>query len=476
MKKNKKELGVDADGVEKVMHKGDYLADFSGQLAQALTVNIVGQLTYFYTDKVQLAVAGVGVVLLVAKILDAVLGPFIGNLIDHSKGGNHKYYSWMARLALPAAILMIALFTVPGGIGEVGALAYALVTNVLLTGVIYNFMSVPFAAVMVVRTKSQSERSTMGVIRGAASYVGGMILSILTIPLTNLLGGNQSAWIKYGAVLGLVILLTSLICWNNGHKAHFVGDVEGHPELTKDDNEGVPFFKGLGMLFHNKYWVIVLLFSLITNITNAITASGGTYYAKWIFGNDNLVGVVGGVGLIATLIGFILSKPIITKLGVRNTILMGLLGYALVTAIRCIAPTNFIMYIVTNLAASFLQIPLMSLYGVLMAMVVDYNEYLYDKKLVGVSSSVIGFGATVGGGLGVILLSGILSLGHYDASLQVATTSMRWSIYGFSNFLPIIMNVVMFLIFLKFDLEKKLPAMRKEVEQRHAAKADQGDK
>ena len=58
MGKKKKELGFDSDGAKKVMRKRDYMADMSGQLALGLMANVVGQLTYFYTDKVGLAVGG----------------------------------------------------------------------------------------------------------------------------------------------------------------------------------------------------------------------------------------------------------------------------------------------------------------------------------------------------------------------------------------------------------------------------------
>ena len=47
--------------------------------------------------------------------------------------------------------------------------------------------------------------------------------------------------------------------------------------------------------------------------------------------------------------------------------------------------------------------------------------------------------------------------------LESATASMRYSIYGFSNYLPLVANLAMFLIFTRFDLEEKLPKMREEV-------------
>ena len=469
MAKDKNAVRYDADGARRVMRGKDYAADFGGQLALGLMGNIVGQLTYFYTDKVGLAVGSVGIVMAIAKVLDAFTDVIFGNVIDHSKGGNRKYYQWMLRMAIPAAVIMVMMFTVPIQAGQTPALIYALITNILLTAVIYTMIATPFSAVMVVRTNSQSERGSMGIFRAVGNYGAGMVIAIATIPVTNMLGGTQSAWIKYGVILGAAVLLLFLICYNNGRKAVFASDIgdEIHEEA---EEEVVPFNEAIVMLFHNKYWVIVLLFNLITNITNTIAGSGGTYYCKWIFGNDALVGLIGAAGMLATVIGFAVSKPIIAKLGVTRTIYAGTLGAAIAAGIRCFVPTNFVLFIVTSLLGSFIQIPLMCLYGVLLAMAVDYNEWKYDKTLVATSSGAIGFGSKVGGGLGSLLLSLFLVIGSYDATLAEATTSMRYSIYGFSNYLPVVINLLMFLIFTRFDLEKKLPAMRQEVAERKAAR------
>lgn len=471
MLKNRKELGFDSAGMRRVMRKRDYMADFSGQLALGIMGNLVGQLTYFYTDKVGLAVGGVGIVMLIAKIIDAFTDVIFGNIIDHSKGGNKKYYSWMIRMAVPAAIISVMMFTVPVQTGQLVSLIYVLITNLLITAVIYTMIATPFSAVMVVRTNSQSERGTMGVFRAVGNYGAGMLIAIATIPVTNLLGGTQNAWIKYGFILAVATLLLFLICYNNGRKARFVSDIEAEEDNVKiEEEEGVPFKEAMGMLFKNKYWVIVLLFNLITSITNAVAGSSGVYYSKWIFGNDNLVGIIGAMGMIATVIGFVIAKPLISKLGVRKTIYFGLLGAALSALLRCFVPTNFTVYVITSLIGSFVQIPLMCLYGVLLAMAVDYNEWKYDKKLVAISSGAIGFGSKVGNGVGVLLLSAFLAIGAYDAGLASATTSMRYSIYGFSNYLPVVINVIMFLVFTKFDLEEKLPQMQKEIAERKANK------
>ena len=465
---------VDAEGVKLSMRTPDYLADMSGQLALGIMANLVGQLQYFYTDKVGMAIGSVGVVMAISKILDAFTDVIFGNIIDHSRGGNKKYYRWMITLAVPAAAIVALMCMIPAGAASGVQVAYALVTNVLLTAVIYTMIATPFSAVMVVRTKSNSERASMGIFRAVGNYGAGMIIAIATIPVTNMLGGTQDAWIKYGVVLGLAVLLLFLICWLNGHKAAFTRMEESDPSANAEpEEEPVAFAPAMGMLFRNKYWVIVLLFNTITAITSAVAAASGTYYCKWIFGDDNLVAILGGAGMLGTVIGFIVSKPIINKFGVKGTVDIGLLGAAFFAGIRCFAPTNYVVYATTALLASFIQIPLMCLYGVLTAMTVDYNEWKYDKKLVAMSGGAIGFGNKVGSGLGSLLLSLFLIIGSYDPTLAEATTSMRYSIYGFSNYLPLIINLVMFIIFHGFDLEKRLPQIRQELEERHAAKAAQ---
>lgn len=465
-----KDLGFDKNGIRRVMRGCDYGADFLGQLGLGIMGNLVGQLQYFYTDKVGLAVGSVGIVMLITKIVDALTDIWFGNVIDHSKGGNRKYYKWMFRLSVPAAAIIILVFTVPIQLGQVPALLYALVTNLLFSTVIYTMIATPFAAAMVIRTSSQDERNNMGILRAVGNYGAGMIVAIITIPVTNMLGGNQSAWIKYGVIVALAVLLVLLICYNNGRKAKFAEDFQDAGTEIDQEEEKVPFKEAVSLLFHNKYWVIVLLFNLITAITNAIVGSAGTYYCKWIFGNDNLVALLGAAGMFATVLGFALSKIIISKLGVKWTVCAGLFIAVVAAGVRCFIPANLAVYFVTGLVGSFAQIPMMCLYGVMLGMAVDYNEYKYDRKLVAVSSGVIGFGNKVGSGVASVILAGFLALGAYDAAAEAATTSMRFAIYGFSNYLPVIINLVMFLIFRKFDLEEKLPAMRAEIQQRRTAR------
>ena len=139
-------------------------------------------------------------------------------------------------------------------------------TNFLLTAVIYTAIAVPYSAIQVVRTASQEERGTMGTFRAAAGYVSGMIIAVLTIPLTNILGGDQGAWIKYGFGFGLAALLCLLLCYARSKETNPAAEMK--PE--EDEEEQIPFGEAVGKLFRNKYWVMVLVLSLCANVTYGI--------------------------------------------------------------------------------------------------------------------------------------------------------------------------------------------------------------
>lgn len=471
MTKKKRDLGFDRSGIKKNMRKRDYLGDMSGQIGLGIMANLVGQLTYFYTDKVGLAAAGIGICMLIAKIVDAFTDILAGNMIDHSKGGNKKYSKWMGRMMLPSVIAIILMFTVPKAVDQEIGFIYICLTNILLTAILYTFIATPYSALMVVRTKSQEERGTMGTLRAAGNYITGMVLTIAIIPVTNMLGGTQEAWIKFGTVAGLVALLCFLICYISLRKADYGDSVETneHGTVQLEEEEPVPLGEAIGMLFRNKYWVTVLIFNLLIAINFAISASAGVYYTKWIFGNDNLVGILGALSILPTLVGFIAAGPIIAKFGIRKTIIYSLgLGIA-ANIVKSILPTHFVINASMGVISTFASIPMMCLFGVLVAMTVDYNEYKYNKKMVAMSGGAIGFGNKVGTGLGTVILTGLLAIGQYDATLEVATTGMRYSIYAFSNWLPVVIYGVLFVLFLKFDLEEKLPEMRKEIEMRRDA-------
>ncbi len=465
----KKPLGKDRFGAQKVMRGSDYFADSMGMFALNAISGMVGQLTYFYTDKVGLAAGMVATVFMITKIIDAFTDIIMGNIIDHTKPGKERYRPWILRMSIPAAIMMLMLFTVPKGNSGL-QIAYMLITNLLMTSVIYTAIAIPYGSLMVVRTNSSEERGKMGVYRALAGYVPGMAIVLMVIPVTNALGGTQSAWVKFAAVVALLVLLCLLLCYKKSKETATSDDMpEVEPE-TEEVEEAVPLLEAITKLFHNKYWVLALIMGLMSNVTYGLANSSGTYYCKWIYGDDNLVAILGAVGMIPTILGFALVGPMNKKLGVVKTLRVSFFLGMVANVLRIINPTDFWYNTILGCVSSFANIPMMCLLGVTTAMAIDYNAYKYGNRMVACSQSANGFGGKVGNGFGASVVGWCLAIAHYDATMETATAATRQAIYAFNIYIPLLLFAVMFICALKFDLEAKLPGIKEELERRKAQK------
>lgn len=465
----KKPLGKDQFGVQKVMRGSDYFADSMGMFALNAISGMVGQLTYFYTDKAGLAAGMVGTVFMITKIIDAFTDIIMGNIVDHTKPGRERYRPWILRMAVPAAVMMLMLFTVPQG-NSVLQVAYMLITNLLMTSVIYTAIAIPYGSLMVVRTNSSEERGKMGVYRALAGYVPGMAIVLLVIPVTNALGGTQSAWIKFAAVVALLVLLCLLLCYKKSRETATSDETAETVQQVDEAEAAVPLQEAVAKLFRNKYWVLALVMGLLSNVAYGLANSSGTYYCKWIYGDDNLVAILGAVGMIPTILGFILVGPMNKKLGVVKTLRISFFLGVIANALRIINPTHFWYNTILGCVSSFANIPMMCLLGVTTAMAIDYNAYIYGNRMVACSQSATGFGGKVGNGLGASVAVWCLAIAHYDPNLEAATAATRQAIYTFNIYIPLLLFLGLFLCALKFDLEAKLPGIREELGKRKAQK------
>ena len=458
---SKKQLGLDSMGIQKTMRLGDYLADSGGQFALNSISGLIGAITYFYTDKIGVAAMTAANVLLIAKIVDAFTDLIMGRIMDNGKSPKGKCRPWFLRMAIPAFVVIVALFSVPSGLSSPMLFAYLLITNVLASAVVSTAISIPYNAIQCMRTPSIEERTKMGIFRSIMGYLIGMIIAIALVPITNLLGVNgvadQAAYIKFAVVLGLISMVLLLIL--------YAKSVEKTTAEQKQD-DGVPFVKSIGMLFKNKYWVIVLISNLFSAVIFALTSASGTYYAKWILGNDNFVALMGAVGLISTFVGFGVVGPMTKKLGIRKTLMISLIIGIAGSVVRIFFPDSLIVLMTAGQLTSFAIIPLMCVCGTMNTMAMDYNDYLYGNKIVGMSASASSFGSKVAGGLGGSLIGWILAAVNYDPNATVTTTAVRYGIYAFSIYIPLAMMVALLLLTSRFDIENRYTEILRTIQAR----------
>ncbi|MBR5095445.1 MAG: MFS transporter [Oscillospiraceae bacterium] len=465
----RKELGLDSMGIQKTMRFKDYFGDGIGQLPLNAMSCLVAQLTYFYTEKVGLAAGAVATMLLIAKICDAFSDLVMGKIMDKVNSPKGKCRPWFLWMLAPTVAIIVLMFTVPRGVPSGVQMAYVLITNILISAVIYTAIAIPYGSIMAVRTESVEERGKMGIARTIFGYMTGMIITILIIPVTNMLGPNgvadQAAWIKVAVIFAVLSGVSLYVLYRASREN---ADVQ---KLQTTEKQGA-FLDELKLLFQNKYWVLMLIAMLFVNISYGLSASGGTYYAKYILGNDNIVALLGAIGLIPTFLGFILVGPLTRKFGMAKTCFIGCVIGAVACIARVFTPYSFWSCIIGGAFQTFATMPIMCVGGAMVNNCVEYNEWKFGKRMLGMSNSANSFGAKVGSGIGGSLIGWLLAAAGYQAAAASQPASVNTAIFAFAIYIPLALFIIMGVMFKRYDLEKIYPQIVEELRVRRAENAD----
>jgi GPH family glycoside/pentoside/hexuronide:cation symporter len=459
----KKELGLDGQGIQKTLRFKNYLGDGMGMIALNGISGLVAMLPFFYTDKVGIAAATAGTIMMGARVIDAVTDISMGYVVDRTKSRFGKARPWMLYMAIPSFIAVAALFFVPANASAMTKTIYAFCTNAVSIAVVYTAIAIPYGCLMAFVTRSTEERGKMGISRGALGYIIGMVAAIGLIPMVNALGGDQNAWIKVGFIFGAIIMI-SLVPVFFANKERY-GESGG-----KEANEQTKFFEGIKLLVKSKYWVIMLAVYFLNSISYGLGGGAGIYYAKWVLKNENLIALLGGIGLVPIAIGFAITSPMIKKFGLAKTARIALFIGIAASVVRSFFPVSLLATLTLGSLATFGMVPMMAVGGVLVNNTVEYGEWKNGKRLVGLTNSTIGFSGKVGNGLGAALIGWVLALGGYNANLAEQSSAAIYSIYALCIWIPGIVMLLAYILLRFYDLDAKYPQIVKELEERKKGK------
>src|SRR5574344_553272 len=98
---------------------------------------------YYFYDLLGVNALFIGVLLLVARVFDAVNDPIMGVLVAKTKSRFGRFRPWLFSGTVLNALVLYAMFAVPAGTKGVGLMVYAS-TTYILWGVTYTMMDIPY--------------------------------------------------------------------------------------------------------------------------------------------------------------------------------------------------------------------------------------------------------------------------------------------------------------------------------------------
>lgn len=428
-----------------------------GNVGNAVVYGMVSlYLTYFYTDVMGLSASIVGTIFLVSRVFDGVTDLIMGRIVDRTHSKTGKARVWLLRLCVPYAISGVLLFTVPEG-SPLLQYIYVIITYNFANSILFTGVSVPYNSLLSLTTKNPSERGLLGIFPMFGSLILSVIVSSTNMSIVNSFANEKTGWIVASSIWAVVGLGSHLICYF-GTKER-VREEEPEDPSKKDD---VGFKDGLLSLFKNYYWIIFTLVALLNWMVAGMTQTSLIYYVEWVLQNDDLYGIIYNVQQVTQIVFLAVAAGAIVKFGKVNTFRFGVAVEALGFVLRALCGTNVPLI----LAAGFIigaggGFASAVMTGIV-ADILDFGHWKTGVRVVGLGMSTASFAQKVGYGLASALWGLLIGACGYDGTAATQTSTALLGIQAGFTYLPMFFAVLMFVLMIRFPLDKQMVQVREE--------------
>ncbi len=434
--------------MEKYVSKKEWMAYAVGALGQGMIYAIMSSyISDFYLSVLKLSPLFVLLLMLIARIWDAVNDPMMGYIADRSNFKSGKMRPYLILTPIPIAILTILLFYAPNLSGW-KILVYAAVTYVAW-GMIYTASDVPFWGLPNLMTPNPDERGDIISKGKTANGVGSaipmaifMLLGFI-LPKFNI-AGTQLEKTKYMTIALISAIIGNILFIRVYFKAKERVNIPVSPKKAK----GEP--GALKLILTCKPLILTALMGILS-AARYMYQAGAVHVARYSFyiGKDltglstaekeaalqSNISLVSTVFSVATAIGMfgtmLLMPALFKKFNYKQIIIStSVLGFVSSLAIWFIGYDHF-WACVPFLALSC--VPCGAINICVNAMVgdcLDYMEWKTGKRLTGMGSAVQSFVAKLGNAIStsfIVLMYIIVNLDVASINASVTANPLEMS-------------------------------------------------
>lgn len=453
---------------------GYALGDAGGLLTFAL---ISAFLQMFYTDVLHIPLAQITVLMLVARIWDAVNDPMWGAFIDSRKPTRYgRFRPYILGASIPMAFAAVLMFTKIPGLTQTQYLIFAYVTYILY-GMLYTGVNIPYGSLASVITDDEIERSSLSMWRSIGAGFGGLPAQIL-LPLfvyTTVEATGEKVLDSQKLTVCVAILAAVSVAI---YLAHFKMTKERVVLPAMQKKEDFNVLSTIKMLLKNKPFIVLCLVSMLLICFQMYTQTTYNYLLKNYYGKPGLYSLITVCTYLPMAMFIPFMSKLVRKFGKKEICAVGL-GFA--------AVINILMYLLkfTPLVSNpyiFLVLVFFSGAGqtflvlevwALVTDVIDYHELLSKRREEGTSYAFFSFTRKLGQTVAGAGSSALLALIGYDVTATDVGQSKEViaKLYDISTLIPAVVLSLMFvLLAFGYKLSKnKLAEMHKELDAQRAA-------
>lgn len=311
-------------------------------------------------------------IILVLRIGELFIDPFIGNTIDKTKTRWGKFKPWVIAGAFVAAITLAVLFTDMGGLTMSNPMAYLVAFAIiyLIMDVFYSAKDVAIWSMIPALSFDSHEREITATFARIGSVFGGQLVTILVMPIVLYFSANQNGgagdptgWFAFAAIGGGIATLGAIILG--------IGTKEQDSALRENKQE-TTFSEVFSILIKNDQllWVACayLVFGLGQNLINNLNLD----YFIYVLGDASKFSFLGVINVIIGLLAVALFPTLTQKFSRRKLFFASISIMLVAVILYALAGTNVAM---TLFAAGLFALPQPLIFLVVLMTITDTVEY-----------------------------------------------------------------------------------------------------
>lgn len=293
----------------------------------------------------------VTLIIMVLRIVELFIDPFIGNAIDRTKTRWGHFRPWVVVGGTVSSIILLLLFTNLGGLYAKNAMIYLVVFAILYItmDIFYSFKDVGFWSMLPSLTTDSREREKTATFARLGSTIGGGLVGVLVMPAVIFFSakatstGDNRGWFIFALIICLIALISA---WGVG-----LGTREVDSDIRKNKQDTVGVMEIFKALAKNDQLLWAALAYLFYGVGINILGSLEVYYFTYIMGKPKSFSILSIINIFLGLIAASLF-PVLSKKFSRKGVFAGCLVFMLGgIAIFTIAGSN--LWLVLLAAAMF---------------------------------------------------------------------------------------------------------------------------
>ena len=441
-------------------------------------------LTQFYTDVLGLSGLFLTLMPLLSRIFDVVTNLIMGSIIDKTRTRQGKARPWIVISGILMAVTGALLYLIPRA-GYTVQIVWIVVSYNLFFALAFTIYNMSHALMVPLSTRNTKQRDGLAMLTSAGmNMIPGLLVTIILPMLIRALGVGSAAqgrWIMMMSIISILAIPGTLI------EYYFTKERVTEDAMaagTENSTDTISFKDQVRACFSDKYWRIIMGFTLIYNVFNILQTNIMPYYANWVLADNvaagtNLQVLINAIGQAPLGFGIFVLWPLVHKFGKRKVMIVGFL----IGALGCLGimlnsrPESFGLVLVFLLVRSFGAIPTYAMAAQL-AEALDHIEWKNTHRADGFSASVNAIIITLTAGLGqTIIIGGVSALGYIypeggvDQVIRQPEAIRIFFIVCFVG-VPMLGYLLGALLQVFFDVEKHLPQMQEDIVARHKAEAE----